>query len=141
MFVCKTPAYYHLLYNSSYWNHSSLVANKTFRIKKFLIPDRLNNVKYVCLKKTFRIGTYLKFEAKFHGHYKKSVTFGWGCDWIQNVSFQANIWKTFPGPRSDPNICCIYSQLGICIDYTPYLSALDFCNSLVWNIKFDELDS
>ena len=23
---------------------------------------------------------------------------------------------------------------------TPYLSALDFCNSPVWNIKFDELD-
>ena len=23
---------------------------------------------------------------------------------------------------------------------SPYLSALDFCNSSVWNVKFDELD-
>ena len=74
MFVCKTPAYYHLLLIPTTETIATwLLIKHLFKTKNFLIPDRLNNV---CLKKTFRIGTYLKFVAKFHGHYKKSVTFG-----------------------------------------------------------------
>ena len=51
-------------------------------------------------------------------------------------------WTPFLSIRVKTNlhICLIKSAFHVTVEQAPYLSELDFSNSPVWNVEFDELD-